>query len=72
MRTTLGQLISELFDVYERRYRDPHLAALAAQVTVNELLSAREGRTRADARRRRGIAPRLPQRRAPDAQRRAG
>lgn len=38
MKTTLGQLISELFDMYEDRYRDEELAALATQVTVTELL----------------------------------
>ncbi len=47
MKTTLGQLVSELFDAYERRHGDPDLAALATQVTVNELLIAGDGRSRA-------------------------
>jgi len=39
--TTIGQLISDLYSKYERRYRDEELAAVAAQVTVDELLRAR-------------------------------
>jgi hypothetical protein len=39
--TTIGQLISDLYSKYERRYRDEELAAVATQVTVDELLRAR-------------------------------
>ena len=39
--TTIGQLISDLYSKYERRYHDPELAAIATQVTVDELLRAR-------------------------------
>jgi hypothetical protein len=37
MQTTLGQLVSELCESYERMYKDPELAAVAASVTVEEL-----------------------------------
>jgi hypothetical protein len=43
MKTTLGLLISEIFDMFERRYGDPELAALATEVTVNDMLSSRRG-----------------------------
>jgi hypothetical protein len=46
MKTTLGQLISELFNMYEDRYRDEELAALATQVTVTELLLRTDRGTR--------------------------
>ena len=39
MTTTLGQLVSDLYDMFERRYRDPELATLATQVVVNDVLS---------------------------------
>ncbi len=39
--TTIGELISQLCTKYERRYQDEHLAALATQVTVDELLRSR-------------------------------
>lgn len=39
MKTTLGQLVSELFEVLDRRYHDPELAALATQAIVNDLLT---------------------------------
>jgi hypothetical protein len=39
--TTIGQLISDLYSKYERRYCDEELAAVATQVTVDELLRAR-------------------------------
>ncbi len=38
MKMTLGQLVSELFDVFERRYGDRDLAARAVQTIVNDLL----------------------------------
>ena len=39
--TTIGQLISDLYSKYERHYRDEELAAVATQVTVDELFRAR-------------------------------
>jgi hypothetical protein len=39
MTTTLGQLVSELYDMFERRYRDPELARMATHVVVNDVLS---------------------------------
>jgi hypothetical protein len=38
---TIGQLISDVYTKYERRYGDEELAAIATQVTVDELLRAR-------------------------------
>jgi hypothetical protein len=46
MTTTLGQLISEIFNLYEDRYDDEELAALATQVTVTELLLGNDRATR--------------------------
>ena len=46
MQTTIGQLVSALFDAYESRYHDPKLAALATEVTLTELLAGRDGRGR--------------------------
>ena len=37
MQTTLGQLVSELVESYERTYKDPELAAVAASVTLEEM-----------------------------------
>ncbi len=39
--TTIGQLISDLYTRYQRVYRDDKLAAVATQVTVDEVLRAR-------------------------------
>jgi len=39
--TTIGQLIAEVYSKYERHYRDEQLAAVATQVTVDEILRAR-------------------------------
>ena len=39
--TTIGQLIADLYTKYERRYHDEDLAAVATQVTVDEILRAR-------------------------------
>jgi hypothetical protein len=47
MQTTLGQLVSELVESYERMYEDPELAAVATSVTLEEMLHsqvARRGR----------------------------
>lgn len=42
--TTIGQLISELYTKYERRYRDDELAAMATQVRLEELLGPKTKR----------------------------
>ncbi|MEO8551512.1 MAG: hypothetical protein ABI678_16155 [Kofleriaceae bacterium] len=39
--TTIGGLLSKLCTTYERRYEDERLAALATQVTIDELLRSR-------------------------------
>lgn len=44
--TTFGQLISDLYTQYERRYHDPELAAVATEVTVEELLRQRRRATK--------------------------
>jgi hypothetical protein len=44
--TTMGQLISELFDKYERCYHDETLAALATQAAVVDILRASRARRR--------------------------
>ena len=38
MRTTLGQLISELVDAYEHLYQDHELATVATSVTIEQVL----------------------------------
>ena len=38
MRTTLGQLVSELIDSYERMYHDHELAAVATSVTLEKIM----------------------------------
>jgi hypothetical protein len=40
MTTTVGDLISGLLDVYERRYDDHELAAVKTALVVDELLRA--------------------------------
>ena len=42
--TTLGQLISELYTKYERRFRDDELAVMATQVRLEELLGPKTKR----------------------------
>jgi hypothetical protein len=46
MKTTLGQLIADLYEEYVEVSQDPDLAAVATAATVNELLceAARRGR----------------------------
>lgn len=46
MTTTLGQLIADLYDVFEERAHDPELAVLATAAVVNDVLSqtARRGK----------------------------
>ena len=38
MRTTLGQLVSELVDAYEHLYHDHELATVAASVTLEQIM----------------------------------
>ena len=38
MKTTLGELIADLYDLYVERSADPELAAIATASTVNEFL----------------------------------
>jgi hypothetical protein len=44
MRTTLGDLVSELVDQYEALYHDHELAAVAASVTLDDILHENEER----------------------------
>jgi hypothetical protein len=48
--TTMGQLVSQLFDRYERTFHDEELAALATQAMIEEIL--KDSRTRGLQRRR--------------------
>ena len=47
MKTTIGNLVSEIFEQYRRAYQDDDLAALATEVAVCEIFAAasRQGRT---------------------------
>jgi len=38
MTITMGQLVSEVFEAYERRYGDTELAAVATEVTVDDII----------------------------------
>jgi len=42
--TTIGQLVSELYAKYERRYRDEELAAIATKNAVEQILQRRAKR----------------------------
>ena len=44
MRTTLGELVSELVDQYEAIYQDHELAAVATSVTLDDILHENEER----------------------------
>lgn len=44
MRTTLGDLVSELVDQYEALYHDHELAAVATSVTLDDILHENEER----------------------------
>jgi len=44
MRTTLGELVSELVDQYEALYHDHELAAVATSVTLDDILHENEER----------------------------
>lgn len=57
MTMTLGQLVSELFEVFERRYGDRDLAARATQTIVNDLLCKEKERAAQRTPRVRTIAP---------------
>jgi|SRR5687768_10739128 len=46
MRTTLGELVSELVEQYEQLYHDHELAAVAASVTLDDILHENEERKR--------------------------
>ena len=41
MTLTIGQLVSTLFDAYDRELRDERLAAVATQVRIVELTARR-------------------------------
>jgi hypothetical protein len=38
MTITMGQLVSQFFDTYDREFQDAELAAVATQVRITELL----------------------------------
>ena len=42
MRTTIGDLVSELVDQYERIYKDHELAAVATSVTIDDIMHENE------------------------------
>ena len=44
MRTTLGDLVSELVDQYERIYNDHELATVATSVTLDDILHENDER----------------------------
>ncbi|HEY5945316.1 MAG TPA: hypothetical protein VIV40_07490 [Kofleriaceae bacterium] len=46
MRTTIGDLVSELVDQYEAIYDDHELAAVATSVTLDDILHDHEERKR--------------------------
>jgi len=48
MRTTLGQLVSDLVEQYERLYHDHELATVAASVTIGDILTENEEARRRD------------------------
>ena len=48
MRTTLGDLVSELVDAYEDLYHDHELATVAASVTLEQILHDAEEARAAD------------------------
>lgn len=44
MQTTLGDLVSELVESYEREYDDAELAAVATSVTIEELFKSKQAK----------------------------
>jgi hypothetical protein len=51
MTITMGQLVSEVFEAYERRYGDTELAAVATEVTVDDIMRTARRPRRSTARR---------------------
>jgi hypothetical protein len=49
MRTTLGQLVSELVDAYEHLYHDHELATVATSVTLEQIMHDAETARSAEA-----------------------
>lgn len=49
MRTTLGQLVSELVDAYEHLYHDHELATVATSVTLEQIMHDAEAERAAEA-----------------------
>jgi hypothetical protein len=45
MTITMGQLVSQFFETYDREFHDEEIAAVATQVRITELLE-RRARTR--------------------------
>ncbi len=45
-KTTLGQLVEGLYSQYERAYADEEIAAVATQVTLDDMMNARARRNR--------------------------
>jgi hypothetical protein len=44
MQTTLGELVSELVESYEREYEDHELATVATSVTIEEMFKSNKAR----------------------------
>jgi hypothetical protein len=44
MKTTLGELVSELVESYEREYDDAELAAVATSVTIEEMFKSKQAK----------------------------
>jgi hypothetical protein len=44
MQTTLGELVSELVESYEREYEDAELAAVATSVTIEEMFKSKQAK----------------------------
>jgi hypothetical protein len=63
MTMTLGQVVTELYELFERRYGDRQLAARATQVIVNDLLCRKLERQAVRLERR--VVRRAPAQRAP-------
>ena len=53
MRTTLGELVSELVDQYEALYHDHELATVATSVTLDDILHENQERKQRPDRRKR-------------------